>query len=117
MKKIFILFGMLVLTPCCTMAAVTAEQNTKAPDITVKDTTSLEFIRNQGYSSEVHRLIEVRNVNPLTPIPVEEKRGNYFSEGAKKVGHRVLETIDPTLEDKHFGSRDINYSGVTVDDL
>lgn len=75
------------------------------------DTTSAEFLRQQGYSDEMRRLHEVRLKDPTEPRDYEQKTNG------QKVGIKVLETIDPTLDTKHFGERNINFNGVTVEDL
>ncbi len=60
-------------------------------DVTVKDTTSPEFIHNQGYSSEVSRIIEVKTKDPATPIPAETQTRKA------KFGWWLLETINPAV--------------------
>lgn len=117
MKKIIALFSFIVFTCGCSYAAIQPYATTDSGDITVKDTSSREFLRNQGYSDEAARLIEVRGKNPLTPIPVVEKRQNCVVKGLKKVGWRFLDTLDPTVNNKKFGEHNINYDGVTVEDL
>ena len=61
MKKYAVLLGLLALVPACANA-----------EISVKDTVSPEFIHNQGYSSEVSRIIDVKTKDPVTPIPAEK---------------------------------------------
>lgn len=101
MKKYLVLFGLLVLVPACANA-----------DVSVKDTTSPEFIYNQGYSKEVSRIIEVKTKDPATPIPVEEKNAKW-----KSLGWEMLETLDPTVDRKgNFVDHDIKYQS-TWDDL
>lgn len=100
MKKYLILFGLLVLVPVVANA-----------EVSVKDTTSPEFIKNQGYSSEVSRLIEIKTKDPATPITKEE------TSRMKKLGHYLLNVIDPAYEKKNtFGDHNIRYSP-TIDDL
>lgn len=117
MKKIIILLGLISMTTGCAFAAVQPYENAQAADITVKDTSSREFLHNQGYSDEAARLIESRSKHPLTPIPVVEKRQNPFVSGLKKVGWKFVETIDPTVDRSQFNDHNINYGGVRVEDL
>lgn len=116
MKKLLVLIGMLAIVPCA-HASIGVSENSQSPDITVKDTGSCEFLRNQGYSTEIYRINEIRSRNPLTPIPVEEKRQSPFVSGLKKVGWQFLEDLDPTIDHSNFAEHDIRYGGVTVDDL
>lgn len=60
-------------------------------DVSVKDTTSPEFIHNAGYSDEVSRIIEVRTKDPATPIPAEVQTKK------SKFGWWFLETINPNV--------------------
>ena len=62
-------------------------------EVVVKDTVSKEFIYNQGYSDEISRIIEVKSVDPATPIPVKEKTSKL-----KNFGWYLRETIDPAVD-------------------
>lgn len=78
-------------------------------DVSVKDTTSYEFIRNQGYSDEVHRVIEIKTKDPATPIvqaetSKKEKMRWYLREldpaytrESKFLEHNIK--FNPSLED------------------
>lgn len=120
MKKLLILTSLLALSAGCANCATTALPYETPGNIqpTVGDTASQEFLYNQGFSDEVYRLYGLRSgKNVLTPIPVVEKRTNPIVTGVKKVGWKFIETIDPTVVDKHYGEHSIKYRGVTVDDL
>lgn len=82
MKKYAVLLGLLALVPSFALA-----------EVTVKDTTSPEFIHNQGYSNEISRIIEVKTKDPATPIPAQEKQSVW-----KSIGWTLLETLDPTVD-------------------
>ncbi len=83
-------------------------------EVTVKDTTSREFIHNQGYSSEVSRIIEVKTVDPMTPIAAKEEKHPRW----KAFGWTLLETIDPTWERPNdFVNHDTKYDKYRTDDL
>lgn len=98
LKKYLLVAVLATLTPVAANA-----------DLSVKDTTSYEFIRNQGYSDEVHRIIEVKTKDPATPVAKENK--------SKKLGWYLLKTIDPTVNKPgQFVDHNINY-GPSVDDL
>lgn len=100
MKKYFILVALFALVSLSANA-----------DVSVKDTTSPEFIKNQGYSSEVSRLIEIKTKDPATPIAKEK------TPKIKKIGNYLLNVIDPAYEKKDtFGNHDIHYSP-SIDDL
>ncbi len=116
MKKLLVLFGLLAVVPCA-QASIGVTENTEAPQMTVKDMSSAEFFHNQGYSSEVYRINELRSRNPMTPIQVEERRDSPFVSGLKKVGWQFLEDFDPTIDHANFAEHNIRYGGVTVDDL
>lgn len=81
-------------------------------EVTVKETTSPEFIRNQGYSSEVSRIIEVKTRDSATPISTE-KPSTW-----KRFGLYLRETIDPAYDKggKFVDDHDIKYSN-TIEDL
>ena len=80
-------------------------------DVSVKDTTSYEFIHNQGYSDEVHRIIEVKTKDPATPIAKET------DSKMKKFGWYLLETIDPSVNRPgKFVDHSTNFSP-SIDDL
>lgn len=100
-KKYFILLGLIAFLPACAVA-----------EITVKETTSPEFIYNQGYSSEVSRIIKIKTKDPATPIPVETRQTVW-----KKTGWKLLETLDPTVDSgTKFLNHDTKYFN-SVDDL
>ena len=100
MKKYFILIALIAFAPLMASA-----------EVSVKDTTSPEFIKNQGYSSEVSRLIEIKTKDPATPIAKEGP------SKIKRFGNYLLNVVDPAYEKKNtFGQHDINYSP-SIDDL
>ena len=102
LAKYFVLCSVLAFAPVCAYAS----------DITVKDTTSPEFIQNQGYSSEVSRIIEVKTKDLSTPLSTEKP------SVWKKFGNYVRETIDPTYTPSgKFVNHEIDYSGSKLDDL
>ena len=78
--KHLVLAALLVLVPLMASA-----------EVTVKDTTSYEFIRNQGYSDEVHRIIEVKTKDPATPVAKED------SSRAKRFVWYLRDTINPSV--------------------
>lgn len=82
LSKYAMLLAVLAFMPVCANA-----------EITVKDTISPEFIHNQGYSPEVSRIIDIKTKDPVTPIPVEEKKSVW-----KNIGWTLLETLDPTVD-------------------
>lgn len=98
-----------LLTAILILAPVSAQA-----EVSVKDTTSPEFIHNQGYSSEVSRIIEVKTVDPMTPIAVKEEKHPRW----KAFGWTLLETIDPTWERPNdFVNHDTKYDKFRTDDL
>lgn len=80
-KKYFVLAAIAALIPACANA-----------DITVKDTTSPEFIQNQGYSAEVSRIIDVKTKDLSTPLSTEQP------SVWKRFGYYVRETINPAYD-------------------
>ncbi len=116
MKKLLVLIGLLAVVPSA-QASIGVTESTETPQMTIKDMSSAEFFHNQGYSSEIYRINELRSRSPLTPIPIEEKRDNPFVTGLKKVGWQFLEDFDPTIDHANFADHNIRYGGVTVDDL
>ncbi len=101
MKKYFVLFGLLALVPMCAQA-----------EITPADTTNPVFMKNQGYSDEAARLIELRSKDPLAPEPVKEKDTVW-----KGIGKKFIYTVDPTFEHTPFGNHNTEFKHMTVDDL
>jgi hypothetical protein len=81
LTKYFALVAIALAIPVCANA-----------EIVVKDTVTPEFIHNQGYSSEVNRIIKVKTKDPATPIPAEEKNSRW-----KKFGWYVWKTVDPSI--------------------
>lgn len=80
-------------------------------ELSVKDTTSYEFIKNQGYSDEVHRIIEVKTKDPATPVAKETM------PKTKKLGWYFLKTVNPSVDKPgDFVDHNINYSP-SVSDL
>lgn len=101
LTKYSVLAGALLLIPMCANA-----------EVTVKDTTSPEFIYNAGYSKELSRIIDVKTKNPATPIPVAEK-----GDKAKNFKWYLWEFIDPAVDRPHqFADHDIKF-GNSIDDL
>lgn len=101
MKKYAVLLGLLALVPACANA-----------EISVKDTVSPEFIHNQGYSSEVSRIIDVKTKDPVTPIPAEK------DSVWKKFGWEVLQTVDPSwTREGRFVDHNTRFDRPTLDDL
>ena len=93
--KYLALAGVLAFLPMCANA-----------EVTVKETTSPEFIYNAGYSPEISRLVDVKTKNPATPIPAKEK--NHKRQNLKWY---LWETIDPSVDRPNtFGDHQINYS-------
>lgn len=100
--KYFVLCTALAMVPVYSYAS----------EITVKDTTSPEFIQNQGYSPEVSRIIEVKSKDMSTPISTEKP------SVWKKFGYYVRETLDPSFTPPgKFVNHGIDYSGSRLDDL
>lgn len=100
--KYFVLGAVLTLIPACSFAG----------DISVKDTTSPEFIQNQGYSSEVSRIIEVKTKDLSTPLSTE-KPSNWV-----RFGRYVRETIDPSYAPPgKFVDHNTRFESSTIDDL
>jgi len=94
LKKYLILATLLVFVPVVANA-----------DVSVKDTTSYEFIRNQGYSDEVHRIIQVKTKDPATPVPKET------ASKAKKFGWYLYDVVDPSVNKPNkFVDHNINYN-------
>ncbi len=81
-------------------------------EVSVKETTSPEFIRNQGYSSEVSRIIEVKTRDSATPISTEKP------SVWKRFGWYLMETIDPSVDrgGKFVDDHDIKFHN-TIEDL
>lgn len=102
LRKYLVLAGVLMLIPACANA-----------EISVKDTTSAEFIYNAGYSTDMKRIIDVKTKNPATPIPAKEE--NY---ARKNFGWYVLENLlDPAVDRPHsFADHDIPMYN-SIDDL
>lgn len=92
LKKYLLLGAVFALVPMCANA-----------ELSVKDTTSAEFVHNQGFSDEVSRIIDVKTVNPVTPIPASEEKHPVW----KNIGWTILETIDPTYD---RGGKFVNHS-------
>ena len=101
MKKYFVLFGLLVLAPMATNAA-----------ISTTDTIDPVVIRNQGYSNEASDLMQRRARDQLAPEPVKEKDTVW-----KGIGKKFIYTVDPTFEHPEFGGHNIEFNHMTVDDL
>lgn len=103
LRKYFLLAVVLAFVPVCANA-----------ELSVKDTTSPEFIHNQGYSSEVSRIIEVRTKDPVTPIAVSEEKHPVW----KSFGWTLLETIDPSYERPgKFVNHDTKFNRSSPQDL
>ena len=103
LQKYVLLAAVLAFVPVCAHS-----------EVSVKDTTSPEFIHNQGYSSEVSRIIEVKTVEPMTPIAVKEEKHPRW----KAFGWTLLETIDPTWERPNdFVNHDTKFDKHRTDDL
>lgn len=101
--KYALLTAALTLVPVCAMA-----------EVSVKDTTSPEFIHNQGYSSEISRIIDVKTVDPMTPIASKEEKHPRW----KAFGWLLLETVDPTWSRPNdFVNHDTKYDKFRTDDL
>lgn len=101
MKKYFVLFGILAMVPLCVQAEVAST-----------DIIDPVFIKNQGYSNEVSRLINYRAKDQLTPVAVKEKETTWG--GIRK---KILYTIDPTVDSSNFGEHNIEFKNMTVEDL
>ena len=100
MKKYLVLLALLALVPMMANA-----------DVSVKDTTSPEFIRNQGYSDDVNRIIQIKTKDPATPIAKEK------DSKLKKFGWYLLENIDPSVDRPgKFADHNINM-GPSIEDL
>lgn len=80
--------------------------------ISTTDVTDPVFIRNQGYSDEASRLIELRARDQLAPEPVKEKDTVW-----KGIGKKFIYTVDPTFEHTQFGGHNTEFKHMTVDDL
>lgn len=118
MKKLIVLTGLLICASCAAHAALEGGVYTSSYPVTLSpgSTTTDEFLFNQGYSDEVGRLIEIRTKDPMAPI--EGRDYDYErSWNWRKIGNKVAETFDPTMDTKHFGERNIHYGGVSVEDL
>lgn len=102
LRKYLVLAGVLMLIPACANA-----------EISVKDTTSAEFIYNAGYSTDMKRIIDVKTKDPATPIPAKEE--NY---ARKNFGWYLYETLlDPAVDRPHsFADHDIPMRN-SIDDL
>ena len=99
-SKYAVLLAILAFVPVCANA-----------EVTVKETTSPEFIQNQGYSTEVSRIIEVKTKNLATPISTE-KPSKW-----KRFGWYVMETLDPAVDRPgKFVEHNIQY-GPSLEDL
>lgn len=102
-KKYLLLGAVLALVPVCANA-----------EISVHDTTTAEFIHNQGFSDEVKRIIDVKTVDPATPIPVSEEKHPVW----KNIGWTILETIDPTYDrPNRFVNHSTQYEHSSPEDL
>ena len=103
LKKYSLLLSLMLLIPACAQSSY----------VTVKDTISPEFIRNQGYSTEVSRIIEVKTKDPATPLS-REKESVW-----KTWGKGIVKVINPAWEAGYeFPSHDINYKmNTTIEDL
>ena len=100
MKKYFVLLAILTVAPLAANAEMTTDQmNTE------------EFMRNQNFSSEAYRIMQIGHKNPMTPVKNEEKG---FWKG---IGKTILFTVDPTYDYAKFGEHSIEYKHKTVDDL
>ncbi len=103
LKKYALSAVVLALVPLCAHA-----------EVSVQDTTSREFIHNQGYSGEISRIIEVKTVDPMTPIAVKEEKHPRW----KALGWTLLETIDPTYERPgDFVNHETKFDKYRTDDL
>ncbi len=101
LKKYFVVLGLFLF------AGVAANA-----EVSVKDTISPEFIYNQGYSSEVSRIIEIKTKDPATPIPAETR------SVWKRIGNSVLRTIDPAWDSgNEFPSHDTKFDRNHIEDL
>ena len=101
LKKYLGILAVLLVVPACANA-----------EITVKDTVSPEFIRNQGYSEEVNRVIKVKTIHPNTPLAAPEEHST-----AKKFGWYLRKTIDPAAaRPNEFVNHDIK-QGSSIEDL
>lgn len=71
-------------------------------ELTVKDTTSIEFMKNQGYSSALvqttQKSVARANGEPLTE-PVEKE---YYNQPVIKAVRRFFMYIDPSYDDHSF---------------
>ena len=102
--KYVLLAAALAFVPVCAQA-----------ELSVKDTTSPEFIHNQGYSTEISRIIDVKTVDPMTPIAVKEPSKN---DKWKAFGWAMLETIDPYYgRENDFVNHDTKFDKYRTDDL
>lgn len=92
-RKYLLMGAIVAMLPLCANA-----------EVSVKDTTSPEFIHNSGYSTEVSRIIEVKTKDPATPIPAEvQSKKNKF-------GWWFLETVNPNVNRPgKFVDHDIKY--------
>ncbi len=98
--KYFILLGVFMFW------AMTANA-----EISVKDTTSPEFIHNAGYSPEISRLIEVKTKNPATPIPAKE------TSRAEDFKMYLWKFIDPAVDRPNtFADHHIHFQN-SIEDL
>lgn len=86
-------------------------------ELTVKDTTSTEFMKNQGYSSALvqttQKSIARSNGEPLTE-PVEKE---YYNQPVVKAVRKFFMYIDPALDDHSFMNDHNIHTAPSYEDL
>ncbi len=84
----------LILTALCVLPAYA--------ELTVKDTTNPDFMKNQGYSSSLvqttQKTMARANGEPLTE-PIEKE---YYNQPVIKAVRRFFMYIDPAYDDHSF---------------
>lgn len=93
MKKSLFLFGVIVMAAAPVLAGVD-----------VKTTTEPYYIRNQHYSEEANRLIQL-NKAYANGVPVHQKKQKATKAG--EVVDTVFKYVDPGWDDNKFFVRDM----------
>lgn len=99
----------LTLTTLCILPA--------CAELTVKDSTNPEFMKNQGYSSALvkttQKTIARANGEPLTE-PIEKE---YYNQPVVKAVRRFFMYIDPSYDDHSFVNDHNIKTSPSYDDL
>lgn len=106
MKKSFLIFSLISLFALPSYA-----------ELTVKDTTSRDYMENQGYSyvliNSAQKTVARHNGEALTE-PVEHE---YYNQPVVKAVRKFFMYIDPALDDHSFMNDHNIHPGPSYEDL